>query len=96
MAKIDIPFTLPKMYLNPEEIEKIKYYYIKAKLTEDNRILHAEALVELVKALEEAKIKPPKELMKYIEERVKKLRILVKKALGDLRKLGFNELDIQS
>ncbi len=81
------------MYLTPEEIKKIKYYYIKAKLTEDNRILHAQALVELVKALEDAKIKPPKELMDYIEDRVKKLKILIKKALGDLRKLGFKDLN---
>ena len=93
MAKIGIPFKLPEMYLTPEEIQKIKYYYIKAKLTEDNRILHAEALVELGKALNEAKIKPPKELMDYMEERVKKLKILVKKALGDLRKLGFEDLN---
>ena len=93
MAKLEIPFELPEMYLTPEEIKKIKYYYIKAKLTEDNRILHAQALVELVKALEDAKIKPPKELMDYIEDRVKKLKILIKKALGDLRKLGFKDLN---
>ncbi len=91
---IEIPFRLNEDDLSPIEVRRIKYLYLKAKLTEDNVILHSDALMALSQELERVKVGIPIELINYVDRRTKELKKTTEKIKDvDLKTLlsSFNQ-----